>query len=47
MPAPKKKGLDYFPFGVDLLDDPKLIKPRMKYGSLAALHLYLSFENLI
>lgn len=46
MPAPKKKGLDYFPFGVDLLDDPKLIKPRMKYGSLAP-YIYICLLKIL
>lgn len=46
MPAPKKKGLDYFPFGVDLLDDPKLVKPRMKYGSLAP-YIYICLLKIL
>ena len=46
MPAPKKRGLDYFPFGVDLLDDPKLIKPRMKYGSLAP-YIYICLLKIL
>lgn len=30
-----KQGLDYFPFDVGLLSDPKLRRPRQKYGYLA------------
>ena len=30
-----KRGLDYFPFDVGLLSDPKLRRPRQKYGYLA------------
>ena len=30
-----KQGLDYFPFDVSLLSDPKLRRPRQKYGYLA------------
>lgn len=30
-----KRGLDYFPFDVGLLSDPKLWRPRQKYGYLA------------
>ncbi len=35
MAAPLKKGLDYFPLSVHLLDEPKLRRPKMKYGYLA------------
>lgn len=30
-----KQGLDYFPFDVNLLDDPKLRRPRQEFGYLA------------
>lgn len=36
-----KQGLDYFPFDVDLLRDPKLRRPRQKYGYLAQV-IYIS-----
>ena len=36
-----KQGLDYYPMSVDLLDDPKLRAPRMKYGYLAVM-VYVS-----
>lgn len=35
MAAPSKRGLDYFPLSVYLLDEPKLRRPKMKYGYLA------------
>lgn len=35
MAAPSKRGLDYFPLSVHLLDEPKLRRPKMKYGYLA------------
>lgn len=39
MAAPSKKGLDYFPLSVHLLDEPKLRRPKMKYGYLAVVVL--------
>lgn len=36
-----KQGLDYFPFDVGLLSDPKLRRPRQKYGYLAQM-VYIS-----
>lgn len=36
-----KQGLDYYPMSVDLLDDPKLRTPKMKYGYLAVM-VYVS-----
>lgn len=35
MAAPSKRGLDYFPLSVHLLDEPKLRRPKMKHGYLA------------
>jgi hypothetical protein len=46
MPAPKKKGLDYFPHSVDLTDDPKLVKPRIKYGQ-QAVYIYICLLEMI
>lgn len=36
-----KQGLDYFPFDVGLLSDPKLRRPRQKFGYLAQM-IYIS-----
>lgn len=36
-----KQGLDYFPFDVTLLDDPKLRRPRQEFGYLAEI-IYIS-----
>ena len=41
MGRPTKQGLDYFPFDVGLLSDPKLRRPRQKYGYLAQM-IYIS-----
>ena len=46
MGAPIKKGLDYFPFSVDLLNDIKLRKPKMKYGYLATM-IYISLLSIL
>lgn len=44
--APYKQGLDYFYFSVDLLNDPKLRRPKMQYGYLAVM-VYLSLLSLL
>ena len=44
--APYKKGLDYFSFSVDLLNDPKLRRPKMQYGYLAPM-VYISLLSLL
>lgn len=44
--APYKKGLDYFLFSVDLLNDPKLRRPKMQYGYLATM-VYISLLGLL
>lgn len=44
--APCKQGLDYFYFSVDLLNDPKLRRPKMQYGYLAPM-VYLSLLSLL
>lgn len=46
MAAPGKKGLDYFSFSVDLLNDPKLRRPKMQYGYLAPM-VYISLLSLL
>ena len=46
MPAPSKRGLDYFPFSTDLLGDVKLRRPKMKYGYLAPM-VYISLLSLL
>lgn len=46
MAAPGKKGLDYFSFSVDLLNDPKLRRPKMQYGYLAVM-VYISLLSLL
>lgn len=44
--APYKQGLDYFSFSVDLLNDPKLRRPKMQYGYLAVM-VYISLLSLL
>lgn len=46
MAAPYKQGLDYFSFSVDLLNDPKLRRPKMQYGYLAVM-VYISLLSLL
>ncbi|MEG1433236.1 DUF4373 domain-containing protein [Eubacterium sp.] len=46
MARPFKSGIDYFPFDVDLLNDRKLRKPKMKYGYLATM-VYIALLVLI
>lgn len=46
MARPFKNGIDYFPFDVDLLNDRKLRKPKMKYGYLATM-VYIALLVLI
>ena len=44
--APYKQGLDYFSLSVDLLNDPKLRRPKMQYGYLAVM-VYISLLSLL
>lgn len=46
MAAPKKQGLDYFPFEIGLLQDRKLRKLKMQYGTVATT-TYLALLELI
>lgn len=46
MAAPKKRGLDYFPFEIGLLQDRKLRKLKMQYGTIATT-TYLSILEMI
>ena len=46
MAAPKKHGLDYFPFEIGLLQDRKLRKLKMQYGTVATT-TYLALLELI
>ena len=46
MAAPKKRGLDYFPFEIGLLQDRKLRKLKMQYGTVATT-TYLALLELI
>jgi hypothetical protein len=41
-----KQGIDYFPFDVGLLGDPKLRQPKQKHGSLATV-IYLSALTIV
>ena len=46
MAAPKKRGLDYFPFEIGLLQERKLRKLKMQYGTVATT-TYLALLELI
>lgn len=46
MAAPKKRGLDYFPFEIGLLQDRKLRKLKMQYGTIATT-TYLAILEMI
>lgn len=46
MAAPRKQGLDYFPFEIGLLQDRKLRKLKMQYGTIATT-TYLAILELI
>lgn len=46
MARPRKTGLDYFPFDVNLLSDEKLVGPRMKHGMLAPM-IYISLLRIL